>query len=144
MAQETCVAKAIGKDSNRLLALQRRASYKNARGTRAKPERSRALALLAERPDGYTRAIMLSRVFSLALTANLIYAGLATDENSRPYATGWRSCPQGSRRLSLRSRTVVNATLRIHETRRARYVSLAAMLSCTQRLPRIANGEKPT
>jgi hypothetical protein len=37
-----------------------------------------ALALLAKNPDGYTRAIMIARGFSLAITDSLIRAGLAT------------------------------------------------------------------
>ena len=40
-------------------------------------ESNRALALLAEKPDGCTRAIMLGHGFSLALTASLIRAGFA-------------------------------------------------------------------
>ena len=43
-------------------------------------EHIRALAILAENPDGCTRAIMLARGFSLALTASLIRADLATDQ----------------------------------------------------------------
>jgi hypothetical protein len=42
-------------------------------------EHIRALAILAENPDGYTRAMMLGHGFSLALTASLIRAGFATD-----------------------------------------------------------------
>jgi hypothetical protein len=43
-------------------------------------ERSRALAVLAQAPDGCTRAMMLGRGFPLALIASLIRAGLATDQ----------------------------------------------------------------
>jgi len=46
--------------------------------TRLGDERSRALALLAERPDGCTRAVLLARGFSLALLNQLVRAGLAT------------------------------------------------------------------
>ena len=43
-------------------------------------ERYRALAFLADNPDGCTRAIMLGQGLSLALTGSLIRAGLATDQ----------------------------------------------------------------
>ena len=46
--------------------------------TRLGDERSRALALLAERPDGCTRAVLIARGFSLALLNQLVRAGLAT------------------------------------------------------------------
>jgi hypothetical protein len=39
----------------------------------------RALTFLAGNPDGYTKAILLARGFSLALTASLIGARLAID-----------------------------------------------------------------
>jgi hypothetical protein len=42
-------------------------------------ESNRALALLAENPDGCTRAVMLGHGFPLALTASLIRAGFAID-----------------------------------------------------------------
>ena len=42
-------------------------------------EHIHALAVLAENPDGCTRAIMLARGFSLTLIASLIRAELATD-----------------------------------------------------------------
>ena len=42
-------------------------------------KRHGGLTLLAESPDGCTRAIMLARGFSLALTASLIRAGFAID-----------------------------------------------------------------
>jgi hypothetical protein len=47
-------------------------------------EHIRALALLAENPDGYTKAMMLGRGFSLALTTSLIRAGLAIDKRLGP------------------------------------------------------------
>jgi len=46
--------------------------------TRLGDERSRALALLAERPDGCTRAVLLARGFSLALLNQWVRAGLAS------------------------------------------------------------------
>jgi len=46
-------------------------------------ERSRALALLAERPDGCTRAVLIARGFSLALLNQLVRAGLATSHLDR-------------------------------------------------------------
>jgi hypothetical protein len=48
--------------------------------SRLRSERHHALAVLAENPDGYTRAFMLARGVSLPLTASLIRAGLAADE----------------------------------------------------------------
>jgi hypothetical protein len=45
--------------------------------------RRRALAILAENPDGCTRAIMLARGFSLALLNRLVRAGLATSHLER-------------------------------------------------------------
>ena len=45
-------------------------------------ERNRALAILAENPDGCTRAVMLGRGFPLALIASLIRAG-ARDRSDR-------------------------------------------------------------
>ena len=42
-------------------------------------EHIRALAILAENPNGCTRAIMLARGFSLTVIASLIRAELATD-----------------------------------------------------------------
>ena len=47
--------------------------------TRLDEDGRRALAFIAGNADGYTRAIMLARGFSLALTASLISAGLAID-----------------------------------------------------------------
>ena len=46
-------------------------------------ERSSALALLAERPDGCTRAILLARGFPLSLLNRLLRAGLATSHIKR-------------------------------------------------------------
>jgi hypothetical protein len=45
--------------------------------TRLDDERSRALGILAENPDGYTRAAMLARGFPLVLLNRLVRAGLA-------------------------------------------------------------------
>jgi hypothetical protein len=47
--------------------------------TRLHEDGRRALAFIAGNADGYTRAVMLAHGFSLALTASLISAGLATD-----------------------------------------------------------------
>jgi hypothetical protein len=43
----------------------------------------RALALLAENPDGCTRASMLARGFSVAVLNRLVFAGLATSHIER-------------------------------------------------------------
>ena len=58
--------------------------------TRFDEECRRALALLAESPDGCTRAIMLAHGFSLALTASLIRGGLATDQMAKRVGSGTR------------------------------------------------------
>ena len=47
--------------------------------TRLDEDGRRALAYIAGNADGYTRAVMLAHGISLALTASLIHAGLATD-----------------------------------------------------------------
>jgi hypothetical protein len=54
-------------------------------------ERSRTLAILAENPDGCTRAVMLGRGFPLALIASLIRAGLATDQIAKRIHGGPRA-----------------------------------------------------
>jgi hypothetical protein len=46
-------------------------------------ERRRALALLAENPDGCSRTIMLARGFPLSLLNRLVRAGLATEHIER-------------------------------------------------------------
>jgi len=46
-------------------------------------DRRRALAILAENPDGCTRAIMLARGFPLALLNRLVRTGLATSHHDR-------------------------------------------------------------
>ena len=46
--------------------------------TRADDEQRRALAVLADNPDGYTRTSMLARGFSLALLNRLVRVGLAS------------------------------------------------------------------
>ena len=46
-------------------------------------DRRRALAVLAENPDGYSRAIMLARGFPLALLNRLVRAELATSHVER-------------------------------------------------------------
>ena len=51
--------------------------------SRLKSEHHDALAVLAENPDGYTRAVILGRGVSLPLAASLIRAGLAADEVTR-------------------------------------------------------------
>jgi hypothetical protein len=51
--------------------------------SRADDERRSALALLAENPDGCSRAIMLARGFPLSLLNRLVRAGLATSHTER-------------------------------------------------------------
>ena len=51
-------------------------------------EHIRALGILAENPEGYTRATMLGRGLSLALTASLVRAELATDQTLKQRGRG--------------------------------------------------------
>ena len=51
--------------------------------TRLDAERIRALAILAENPDGCSLAIMLARGFSLSLLNRLVRAGLASSHIAR-------------------------------------------------------------
>jgi hypothetical protein len=51
--------------------------------TRADDEQRRALAVLAENPDGCTRTNMLARGFSLAVLNRLVRAGLVTSHIER-------------------------------------------------------------
>ena len=51
--------------------------------TRLDDDRRRALAVLAENPDGCSRAIMLARGFPLSLLNRLVRAGLATSHLER-------------------------------------------------------------
>jgi hypothetical protein len=50
---------------------------------RPKPDRRRALELLAASPDGYTEALMLAHGFSTDMMAELVNAGLATATSER-------------------------------------------------------------
>jgi hypothetical protein len=56
--------------------------------THLNEEHRRALAVLAENPDGYTRAILLAHGYSLALITNLIHAGLASDQMPKRHGRG--------------------------------------------------------
>ena len=56
--------------------------------TRLDEDGRRALAFIAGNADGYTRAVMLAHGFSLALTASLIHAGLATDRMPKRVGRG--------------------------------------------------------
>ena len=72
--------------------------------TRLDEDGGRALAFIAGNADGYTRAVMLAHGFSLALTASLIHAGLATDRMPSATAAGrWHACASRTRdgRLSV-------------------------------------------
>ena len=55
-----------------------------------KPERRRALELLAASPDGCSEAIMLAHGFTVELLAGLVRAGLATATTERVVAPGYR------------------------------------------------------
>ena len=64
-------------------------STNDSKAPQAGPEDCRrALAFIAGNADGYTRAVMLSHGFSLALTASLIDAGLATDRMPKRVGRG--------------------------------------------------------
>ena len=56
--------------------------------TRLDEDGRRALAFIAGNADGYTRAVMLAHGFSLALTASLIHAGLASDRMPKRHGRG--------------------------------------------------------
>ena len=56
--------------------------------TRLDEDGRRALAFIAGNADGYTRAVMLAHGFSLALTASLIRAGLATERMAKRHGRG--------------------------------------------------------
>jgi len=58
---------------------------------RPKPDRRRALELLAASPDGYTEALMLAHGFSTDMMAELVNAGLATATSERSLAGNYRS-----------------------------------------------------
>jgi hypothetical protein len=49
----------------------------------AKPDRRRALELLASSPNGCSEAIMLARGFTVEQMAELVHAGLATTNAER-------------------------------------------------------------
>jgi hypothetical protein len=57
-----------------------------AAGRRPKPDRRRALELLASCRDGYTEAIMLAHGFTVAQMVELVRAGLATATAERVVA----------------------------------------------------------
>ena len=54
----------------------------------SKPERRRALELLAASPDGCSEAIMLAHGFTVDFLVDLIRAGLATAQTERAVAGG--------------------------------------------------------
>jgi hypothetical protein len=53
-----------------------------------KPDRRRALELLAASPDGCTEAIMLAHGFTVELMVQIVRAGLATEQTERVVAGG--------------------------------------------------------
>jgi hypothetical protein len=55
-----------------------------------KPDRRRALELLASRPDGYTEAIMLAHGFSTEMLVRLVRDGLASAKAEHMVAGGQR------------------------------------------------------
>jgi len=59
-----------------------------------KPDRQRALELLAASPDGCTEAILRAHGFSTAQMVDLVRAGLATAHSQRVVASG------GGRRIA--------------------------------------------
>jgi hypothetical protein len=69
-----------------------------------KPDRRRALELLAASPDGCTEAVMLAHGFTVAQMVELIAAGLATASTERVVAG---------------SRTIEVARMRITDAGRA-------------------------
>jgi hypothetical protein len=77
--------------------------------TRLNSEHRRALPLLAENPDGYTRAVMLAPGISLPLTAGLINTGLATNEAPDRRAPATRRLRPGHEKVQ---RQIVHAGTR--------------------------------
>jgi hypothetical protein len=69
-----------------------------------KPDRRRALELLASSPDGCSEAIMLARGFTVEQMAELVHAGLATTN---------------AERVGLAARTIEVARVRITEAGRS-------------------------
>jgi hypothetical protein len=53
-----------------------------------KPDRRRAIELLARSPDGMTEAMLLAHGFTVDMLADLIRAGLATAKTERIVAGG--------------------------------------------------------
>jgi hypothetical protein len=53
-----------------------------------KPDRRRALELLAASPDGYTEALMLANGFTVEQMVEMVRAGLANAEPERMMAGG--------------------------------------------------------
>ena len=74
----------------------------------------RALALLAEKPDGNTRAIMLGRGFPRALTASLIRAGFAIDHVPNRGRNG--RGPVGRVRITAAGRSALAQQERLNST----------------------------
>jgi hypothetical protein len=68
-----------------------------------KPDRRRALELLASSPDGCSEAIMLARGFTVEQIAELVHAGLATTN---------------AERVAMDARTIEVARVRITEAGR--------------------------
>jgi hypothetical protein len=66
-----------------------------------KPDRRRALELLAASPDGCTEAIMLAHGFSIEMMVEMINAGLATATSERVVA--------GSRKIEVATVRITDA-----------------------------------
>jgi hypothetical protein len=58
------------------------------RARRPKPNRRRALELLAALRDGCTEALMIAHGFTVEMLVDLVRAGLATGKAERVVATG--------------------------------------------------------
>jgi hypothetical protein len=73
-----------------------------------KPDRHRALELLAASPDGCTEAIMLAHGFTVELMVELINAGFATAKAERMVA-GRKSIEVARMRITEAGRSVLSA-----------------------------------
>jgi hypothetical protein len=75
----------------------------------AKPDRRRALELLASCPDGCTEAIMLAHGFTVAQMVELVRAGLASASAERVVAGG-RTIEVARVRITDAGRRLLNGT----------------------------------
>ena len=96
--------------------------------TRLDVERRRALALLAESPDGCIRAVMLARGFSLSLLNRLVRAGLATSHIERE-ERGYKAIESVRVKITEAGRRTIGVVSIVEERERGRLVEEILTLS---------------